>query len=151
STLAPLITGTEPIHGVIDTLRGTSTGEEASRALAEARDRIAAIDHGGLGAPAARYLEVAETLSPLPAKVDLARLFQVDLFKPAGRTTLGGAALAGLTSALETLRRIARPTLQVDLERFREQFVARYETRPVRLVEALDDERGIGFGGAASD
>src|SRR4030095_7349034 len=38
-----------------------------------------------------------------------------------------------------------------DWSAFRSRFTARYETREVPLLEVLDDETGIGFGGAESN
>ena len=94
SDLAPYVTGPEPIRGTIDALSATSAGSVVAARLEEARAALASLDEAGLGVPAARYLAIAGALRELPATVDLARLFQVDLFKPAPDATLGGPLLA---------------------------------------------------------
>ena len=50
---------------------------------------------------------------------------------------------------LELLRRLARPRGHRSPDQFREAFTARYEGREVPLVEALDEEAGIGFEASA--
>ncbi|MDQ2869504.1 MAG: lantibiotic dehydratase, partial [Acidobacteriota bacterium] len=91
------------------------------------------------------YRAVARQLEGLPAPVEMSRLFQVDMVKPSPEATLGGAVLEEIVRGVETLRRLGAPRGMDDLTRFREAFAARYEEREVSLVEALDDEAGIGF------
>ncbi len=151
SDLAPYVTGPEPIRGTIDALSATSAGSVVAARLEEARAALASLDEAGLGVPAARYLAIAGALRELPATVDLARLFQVDLFKPAPDATLGGPLLAEILRGVELHRRIARPSAGGPLADFHRSFVDRYEGRAVRLVDALDDESGVGFPGTSSE
>ena len=82
----------------------------------------------------------------LPAKVELSRLFQVDMVKPAPEATLGRAVLEEIIRGVGVLHRLAQRPRPDSLSRFREAFVSRYEQREVPLVEALDEEVGVGFG-----
>ncbi len=141
--LEPGVTGPEPIHGLIDTL--ASAAPAAAATLAAARDALAALDAGGVGAEPQRYRDIARGLEALPAPVELPRLFQVDMVKPAPGATLGQAVVDEIARAVEALHRMAGPGGHDGLRRFREAFERRYETREVPLAEALDEESGIGF------
>lgn len=156
SPLTPAVTGPEPIHGLIAILEEASTQPWASAATADpiqpvlatlraTRQALTTLDEDGLGLAPARYQAIAALLQSLPAPVKSDRLFQADLVKPAPETVLGGAVLAEIQRGVNLLQRMA-PTPNADpLAHFRQQFVARYEGRTVPLLEALDEESGIGF------
>jgi thiopeptide-type bacteriocin biosynthesis protein len=149
SDLTPGVTGAEAIHDLEEQLAGLPTGRVAAAALAAARETLAALDAGGLGAAAERYRSIAEALRQLPTSVELSRLFQVDLVKPAGEMHLGAAVIEELQRGLSLLHRLFGRSRQEVFERFRNDFVDRYgEGRWVPLAEALDEETGIGFDGA---
>ena len=143
SDLSPPVTGPEAMHDLVDQLRRLP-GEAGDR-LARARDALAALDAAGPGAPPERYREIAADLEALPTPVELARLFQLDMVKPADPSVLGGAVLEEIVRGVQILRRTTarRPDL---LDKFRKDFTDRYgEGREVPLVEVLDEEIGIGF------
>jgi len=147
SDLSPLVTGTEALHDLIDQL-GRLPGVlpiEAGERLARARDALAALDAAGPGALPERYREIAGDLEALPTPVELARLFQLDMVKPAEHPVLGGAVLDEVVRGLDLLRRTSSRRIDL-MEKFRKDFVDRYgEGREVPLVEVLDEEIGIGF------
>ncbi len=146
SDLSPLVTGPEAIHELIDQLRGyPGDAPLAAEKLARARDELAALDAGGPGAPPERYRGLAQDLEALPTPVELARLFQLDMVKPGDRPALGATVLDEVLRGIDLLRRIS-PRRQDQLDSFRKEFTERYgEGREVLLVEALDEEIGIGF------
>ncbi|HVJ92985.1 MAG TPA: lantibiotic dehydratase, partial [Labilithrix sp.] len=168
SDAAPTITGAPPIDGMIDALLaagGTTEGGDANRGpgdrvarvLTEARRAVRALDEAPLGHAPARYHTIAKGLEALPAKPEIARLFQVDLHKPAPGATLGPAAVAAIEEAVALVARLAPPAPSETMRRFREAFAERYgermggplaERRMVPLALALDDEAGLGFAGA---
>src|SRR5262249_47538523 len=125
-------------------LRARSATAAADR-LEQARQELEAIDAGGLGAEPARYRLLARLLESLPAEMNLARLFQVDLVKPGEAATLGHAVVAEIVRGVTLLHRLARRPREDPLARFREAFVSRYEGREIPLIEALDEDTGIGF------
>jgi thiopeptide-type bacteriocin biosynthesis protein len=149
SDLAPPMTGLEPIDDVVSTLRATRSGAVAERVASVSRE-LDAMDHAGLGLDRDRYKAIAKTLSALPAKTELPRLFQVDLFKPAPGSCFGGAPLREVERALDVLARFHRSSPRDEgLRRFREAFIERYEGREIPLADALDEERGIGVDAGA--
>ncbi|HYC92892.1 MAG TPA: lantibiotic dehydratase [Thermoanaerobaculia bacterium] len=146
SDLTPSVTGAEPIDGVEEQLAALPSGRAAATVLAEARETLAALDAGGLGAAANRYLEVAQELRKLPTSVELSRLFQVDMVKPLAESRLGAAIVEEIRRGLSLMHRLSGRLRQQNLERFRQDFVDRYgERRWVPLAEVLDEETGIGF------
>jgi thiopeptide-type bacteriocin biosynthesis protein len=150
SDLAPTITGADPIDDVVETLRAARADDVAAAVALVARE-LGAMDRAGLGLSQERYKAIATMLSNLPAKTELPRLFQVDLFKPAPGSSFGGAPLRELQRVLDVLARFRPLTERGEaLRRFREAFTERYESAEVLLVEALDEERGIGVDGSAA-
>lgn len=146
--LHPAVTGPEPIHDLIAQLENLPDGVGAATALDLAREALNAIDAEPLGLPNERYLEIAEGLRALPAKVELNRLFQTDLVKPAPEASLGKEVLAEISRGVELLHRLSGGRGKDALTRFAEAFNGRYEGREIPLVEALDEESGIGFDAA---
>jgi lantibiotic biosynthesis protein len=143
SDLSPPVTGPEAVHDLIDQLGRLPT--EAGERLARARDALAALDASGPGASPERYLDIARDLEAMPTPVEMARLFQLDMVKPADRPSLGGAVLEEIGRGIDILRRISNRRADL-MEKFRKDFVDRYgDGREVPLVEVLDEEIGIGF------
>lgn len=145
SELEPFVTGPEPLSALIDALPAAPR-----TVLAKVRGELATIDAQGLGTPPATYARIAQDLTALPAPVELPRLYQVDLFRPAPRASLGPRTLAALEKAVSLLARVAPPSAEDPaLQPFREAFRGRYEEREVPLLQALDDDVGVGFGASS--
>jgi thiopeptide-type bacteriocin biosynthesis protein len=151
SDLEPPITGEEPIRQLVSTLRSSAEGEAVAHRLDHAAAALGALDAEGLGHCPTRYRAIAEALATLPAKPELARLFQVDLYKPTSKAVLGGEVLAEMKRGIELLRRISPPREDDALSRFRESFIERYDAARVPLTLALDEDAGIGFGGGVGE
>jgi thiopeptide-type bacteriocin biosynthesis protein len=141
----PLVTGNDPVHALVATLGGDAGTARIAERVDQARAALEAIDAEGLGTSPDRYRAVASLLGELPAQPDLSRLVQVDLVKPAQQATLGGRVVAELARGVRILQELVPPQGPDGLSRFREEFSERYQTREIPLVEALDEEIGIGF------
>lgn len=139
------VTGPEPLDLLAEELSAHRASEPVGRRLTEIRDALAELDAGGVGAEPARYRTIAAGLGELPGEVELRRLFQVDLHKPAPDAVLGREVLDELVRGVDLLRRISPGRPLAELDRFRERFAERFEGREVPLVEALDDDAGVGF------
>lgn len=142
--LAPIISGPEPIHGMIERLDAHQLTAPLAGQLAAVRDALADLDAGGLGAAPERYREVAALLEGLPAKAEPARLFQVDLARPGAGLSLSPALADQILRGVLLLHRIAGPPTAGTLAAFCRAFGERYGGREVLLVEALDEEHGLG-------
>lgn len=140
--IEPAITGREAAAVLADDLAAANVCEPVAAALAQTLARLRTLDAEGVGARVDGYARAAEPLAGLPVQVDRARLYQVDLFKPAAASaSLGADVVAEIARGAELLARIVP---QADpLDDFVERFMERYERREVPLLEALDEEVGI--------
>jgi hypothetical protein len=146
SDLAPPITGDEPIHALISALEQHSSTAKVAGMLDEVRAALDEIDRDGLGSTPDRYLDVAGSLERLPPTVELSRLFQVDMIKPAEGLVLAPDVIDEIRDAVQILHRVSGRTYGDDaLVRFQTAFTERYGDREVPLLEALDEEVGVGF------
>jgi len=143
--LALPVTGEESTGGLLRQLEVIAAAGEARLRLAQAERALAGID----ASPALdteRYRAIATALEPLGVPVELSRLFQVDLIKPPRAVVLGDAVVAEIARGVEILHHSSRQRGGRALDEFRGAFVERYGSdREVPLLEALDEESGIGY------
>ncbi|WP_254614159.1 lantibiotic dehydratase [Myxococcus sp. CA056] len=153
-TWAPPLTGPEPIPALLEASEGLSALTPTRTKLAAAHEALSRIDAARPGVPVESYRDVARMLEGLPVPAELPRLFQVDMLRPAEEATLSPRVVEACQGAIEALHRISvNSGVATPLTSFLQRFVARYETRAVPLLEALDEETGIGFaadGGTSS-
>jgi thiopeptide-type bacteriocin biosynthesis protein len=145
SDVQPALTGPEPVPALVEAMAEYEETAEPARALRVALDSLEQLDRRGLGASPAEYRRVESIFEDQPARPESSRLFQLDLTKPA-RVTLGRAVVDEIARALEQVAKLTPSVRDDPLEQFRTAFADRYEDREVPLVEALDEEIGIGFG-----
>jgi thiopeptide-type bacteriocin biosynthesis protein len=148
SELTPNLTGAEPLAVLLERLRRIPALSFAPVARLEpVQSELASFDAHGVGIAPARYRALMDLLLAGPVEVDPGRLFQVDLAKPEAGT-LGRAVIAEMVRGVTLLQRLAMPS-EDPLARFRQAFANRFgdteHTREVPLIEALDDETGVGF------
>ena len=145
SDARPQLTGGRPAEALIRTLARHPCTAPLAHRLERAQTGLAALDADGMGAAPERYREVAALLEDLPASPQLSRLVQVDLAKPAAELTLGPTVVEEIRRGVDALHAFSRSGPPEALTRWREEFTRRYETRQVPLLQALDEENGIGF------
>ncbi|MFN2488398.1 MAG: lantibiotic dehydratase [Actinomycetota bacterium] len=143
------VTGPEPLEPLIEQLRKSDSTEPVGDRLDEVGAALAEIDGAGVGAAPERYRAIFRSLEDLPAEVEMPRLFQVDMVKPAPAATLSAELVDEIERGIRILHRLGGVASEDELDRFRAEFQRRYEGRAVPLVEALDGEAGIGFGRGA--
>jgi thiopeptide-type bacteriocin biosynthesis protein len=143
--LWPKVTGDSATADLASTLARAPETRPVARVLEDARAQLGTMDLEGLGVDRRRYEEVADMLRALPAQPTLSRLVQVDMSKSAERATVGSLVVAELVRGVELLQRWAPASEGDRLSAFRDAFTDRYEEREVPLVEALDEETGVGF------
>lgn len=163
--LEPPVTGLEPLDALLARVSSIEAAQSFAAELQKIRRQLGELDHAGIGVAPQRYREVIALLgavseSASPASVTAtpanatnhetdvrAHWLQVDLAKPAKEASLGRSVLTALDRGLNVLRRIAPPVDSGQLDDFRARFFDRYETREVPLLEALDEELGVGLRG----
>jgi hypothetical protein len=142
SPLTPPITSDDPTADFIEQLRSYPVLEDVSRRLSEAHQALVALDREELGASLDRHRAIGRTLSELAVQAG-PTLVQVELIKVSPHATLGPQPIAEILRGVEILRHLARP--QRAMRRFIEAFAVRYGDTEVPLLEALDEDTGIGF------
>jgi thiopeptide-type bacteriocin biosynthesis protein len=146
SSLSPAVTGGSPIDDIIAQVEALPFPAGVADTLRWTRDSLAGLDRKGMRASPEEYRAIASRLETLPAELDLARLFQVDMIKPVQEAVLTKPVVDELIWGAEVLRRLGQPAEPYALRSFREAFSARYDRASVPLLEALDEEVGLGFG-----
>jgi len=144
--LALEVTGEESTPGLLRQLAELGVGGEAEERLERSRRALAGIDARGLGSPAEGYQEIATDLEPLEVPVEMSRLFQVDLVKPAAEVTLAPEVVDEILRGVDLLYRLSPVWQNPRIDDFSSAFRERYgEGCEVPLLEVLDEESGIGF------
>lgn len=137
------ITGPEPARVMAALLEARLGPSGTADALVATADALEALDEAGDAVGPERYRSLARALPRLPTRTDLSRLFQVDAVTEAS-PTLGGAVLEELERAVAIAWRLL-PRSRPEMAAFREAFLERYGEREVPLLEALDEESGVGY------
>src|SRR5205814_3463545 len=131
----PRVTATDPLADVADRLRVADPARAAM--FDDINNELRAIDARGLGANDYK-LAPSETLHVL-------------LRKPSPSMSIDDAMTQNILDGAEALRRMFGDEDRDSLQIFRERFLARYELRFVPLLEALDEEFGVGFAGYGNE
>lgn len=147
SELEPAVTGPEPIHGMIAELERADVAPEVVQTLRDVQHALECVDAELPFRPQAdRYVKVATRIAALGETIDPKRLFQVDMQLGLERATLDRRVVDELVEAAVLVTRCCPEPQEQLLRRFAQDFEARYERREVPLLEALDEDCGIGFG-----
>jgi lantibiotic biosynthesis protein len=149
--LAAPVTGDESTAGLLQQLEGLPAAAEARERVAGAAHALASIDALSGSSTEQRYRDTARSLEPLGVPLELKRLFQVDLIKPPSEVVLGDDIVAEILRGVGILHRVSRQRGEPAFEEFRSAFQERYGfDREIPLLEALDEENGIGYERAAN-
>ncbi len=142
-SLSVPLTGREGLDAVLDQLRGIEGVSTEIKALEAARQALADIDKT-ITNSAAPYEALGKTLEPLEIPFEKGQLVQVDLARLGDRFEMPDSLVRQMVRVASVLA-CATPGGDDPLKSFREAFSARYEGAEVPLLEALDDEAGVGF------
>ena len=140
--LEPALTGRPLLQDLIARVGNYPGAFHARDRLLAVRVALGDLDAAPLGVARERYRVIQDALAPLGGG---RATFQVDLAKPCEAAVLGDEVVRELHAGTLVLQRLFRERASRSLTAFRERFVERYEQREVPLVEALDEECGIGF------
>ena len=146
----PPVNGGDPVEEVITRLPAVA-GQTLRSELTRAKEALADIDGAGIGVPPTRYIQLCDRLPGGEARHPAKHTFQVDLYRDAPSLSLKEEIVDEVLRGVEVLRTFQQPGDSDPLRRFRERFVERYGTRRVPLLEALDEELGVGLGEAGTE
>ncbi len=142
-SLAVPLSGREAIDAVLEQLRALKGTQAQIAALETARGLMGKLDEN-VGNTSALYETLGKTLEPLEVPFEKGQLVQVDLARLGDGTEFPESLFRQLLR-VGSLLAAATPAGDDPLETFRSGFSARYEGAEVPLLEALDDEAGVGF------
>jgi thiopeptide-type bacteriocin biosynthesis protein len=140
----PRVSGPEPFQEAVRAMSEHPELLERAERMRSTCRRLAAIDEAPLGGRLAELRALQRDVSADEQPRELAQLFQADLLKP-GEVSIGPGQIAALLRAADLVQRTGIHLSTERIERFRERFERRYETRFVPLLEALDADLGLGF------
>lgn len=143
--LEPPVTGEEPIHVLVRRLHELAGAGHTAWVLDHVRTRLSHHDATPLGSTLP-YDDLADLLGGVGCPLDRARLFQVDLFKPAPGAQVGEDVLGPVRKGIDLLQRLFGHVSPMDLSDYREAFLARFDQQEVPLLRLLDPDLGIPFG-----
>lgn len=102
-----------------------------------------------LGSPIADYLYVEQYLKKLGVPCTRNRLFQADVVATSQNHCVDRRLAYKALRGLEALSRLHIPQANSPLDRFKKDFIDRYEYRSMPLAVVLDPEMGIGYADTA--
>jgi lantibiotic biosynthesis protein len=147
SELEPGVIGSEPLADVIARLGQVRTpvAIHARTVLSDTGQALRSLDQEGVRTAPSRYRDLLPALRTIMPTADPGRCFQANLYKPAPEAVLDGRTIDAVKAAVETLHRITPYPGIEPLNRFREAFRDRYGGCEVPLLEALDEDVGVGY------
>ncbi|MEI3798910.1 MULTISPECIES: lantibiotic dehydratase [unclassified Chitinophaga] len=138
--LSPEITGSNNLDALIRELLALHPAPACVPALQQVQQLL---EHPAKGVN--RYQEVKDILASHFPAINAKEPVQVDLFFESG-PRLSASVANTLLQRLERLLVFSTSGDGGDLQRFKEQFLQKYDQREIPLMMALDSESGIGYG-----
>jgi thiopeptide-type bacteriocin biosynthesis protein len=139
---APALTSDDSLHDMLAMSQSTGLVSETVDHLTHVRSLLIDLNVAPIGQGCERYAAIDEALRSIKG-VPSASPIQVDMFKP-GDLTLGRDVVDDILKGTQALRDFAGVSPD-PLAAFKERFRERYDTETVALVEALDEDSGIGL------
>jgi len=146
STLAPTLTGQDPVRRLIDVAAESPALAGFHATLQSATERLTALDANDVAGLREEYEALAQSLVGQLEGADGRHVIHVDLHRETPQLSLPRSILPDILGAVEVLRKISPGGWpHTPLQKFRDRFADRYGDRVIELVTALDEESGIGF------
>lgn len=141
--IEPTLIAQEASQRLVQDLELANHAPATSNALRTVIARLAEIDAIPVGCSPQSYEDAFTPLQATAVRPHPNKVLQVDMYKPSAGLTVGPAVIADLVDGVALLARMS-PRSE-PLAAFIEEFEKKYETREVPLLEALDEEVGVGF------
>lgn len=151
SELELAATNTQPLTRLINIIRSLSGTEgDIVKYLSEIEAQLNIISQHPIGYTIDCYSHIVDVFNKIK-KVEIKDLFQADLYKPVQQGGVSYKILKSIQRALVFLNKITPPERHENLDKFKENFIKRYESKEMPLLFVLDNELGIGYGNISSD
>ncbi len=148
--LEPTVTGQEYMEFILAKLEqfnlevNSSQIKQLKTILSLVNKNLEALDNNRVNDIAA-YEQIQHLLKELNISIDESKLFQVDMFKQTHNATLNNSYQKDLLRVITFLSKIPLHKNKTILDGFKERFYNKYEENEVPLLEALDNETGVGY------
>jgi len=147
SELEPAVTNPQPLISLINTIRGNpNIYRQIIDALSTIDKQLINIDLNPIGETCDIYPAIIKLTEKTKVEAEIKYLFQADMFKPALHASVSRKIIKEIQQALTFLNKITPHNTHINLSRFKENFLKRYEEREMPLLFVLDNESGIGYG-----
>jgi thiopeptide-type bacteriocin biosynthesis protein len=143
--LQPALTTGDPLGHVVAKLQSEPATGSLATSLGTLARGLKDLETAAPGAYDHGHGALRQPLEGLGTGLAGRPLLQLDLHRTAPGLTLDAKVRRALEQGAETLRRLSPAAPREPLARFRKAFAERYGSRWVPLLEALDEEGGIGF------
>ncbi len=143
--LEPAVTQLDMLDKIIDALDITPALVATQITLKSIRNTLKVIDKKPIGKTSGEYAVMKESMIELGLDHEHKFLFQTDLVKPPQKCLLDVKLQNDIQKGLNWLVKLTPKKMETTLDKFFKSFLKRYDTREVPLVEALDEEMGIGY------
>lgn len=144
SEMEPSLTGEGFLIQLKETLQkieGTTTLVENIEVFQKALDHIDQY----IGNPVEEYKSIQSAIKKLDTPFEQKYLFQTDMYSQTSVNTLEKRWGYKLKRLMPLLNKMTPSSKNTNLDRFKNAFVKRYETRELALTTVLDTEIGIGY------
>ena len=161
SELEPAITGEDLLRQMLRILEGIRQKQpneylqNVVKTLLQVQALLRGLDEHRFENKLEIYHRIAASLDILGIPYELKKLFQTDMVRSAGKAQVQSRLAGSIRRGLEVLKRLQARKKQTayqvrqqstsNLRAFQDAFFSRYETREMPLLEALDNESGIGY------
>ncbi len=132
-TLNKYQSGLHPSHHIYKKIQALNKADDFIKNLNASKNKVA------------RYIEIQKELSIFKTPIDTKHFLQVDLKGSCETPQLEFKIAGAVRKALEVLFRLGRYHSEQNLIDFRTNFYNKYESKQVPLLEALDNEIGVGY------
>ncbi len=144
SELEPQVTGSEFMQVIINKLENLQEISNIKKVLADVYDKLKKLDEK-IGNPITKYTNLANVLEKLKVDYELKHLFQVDMSLDFENSTISKSTLRSINQGLIVLNKLTSKVKNENLNKFKTEFIKRYETQEISLLNVLDLEIGIGY------
>ncbi|MCK4677259.1 MAG: lantibiotic dehydratase family protein [Bacteroidales bacterium] len=143
--LKPAVTQLDMLDKIINALDITPALIATQTILKTIRNTLRVIDEKSIGKTLGEYAVMKESMIELGLNHEHKFLFQTDLVKTPHKCLLDVKLQNDIQKGLNWLVKLTPKKVETTLDKFFKSFLKRYNTREVPLVEALDEEMGIGY------
>jgi len=143
--LEPVVTGEGYLDRVISILSKNKTTNILPD-LISIRNKLNNLDKSKIGTGISEYSRIKEKLKVFKIEYNEKYLFQCDMRKSLKKKILKYDVLEDISKGVKFLKTITKKYSNLDLEKFKENFINRYEHQEMPIVKVLDTETGIGYG-----